>query len=53
MVNAYDDLVGASMESDRKLRALECLQLGIDREYDPDVVDTLSRIIQRQSEYAY
>jgi hypothetical protein len=52
-VNAYDDLVGASVETDRKLRALERLQLGIDREYDPDVVDTLARIIERQSEYAY
>jgi hypothetical protein len=53
VVNAYDDLVGASVESDRKLRALERLQLGIDREYDPAVVDTLERIIERQSEYAY
>ena len=53
VVNAYDDLVGASLESDRKLRAIERLQLGIDREYDPDVVDTLSRIIERQNEYAY
>jgi HD superfamily phosphodiesterase len=53
VVNAYDDLVGASLESDRKLRALERLQLGIDREYDPDVVDTLARIIERQTEYAY
>ena len=53
VVNAYDDLVGASLESDRKLRAIERLQLGIDREYDPDVVDTLSRIIERQSEFAY
>jgi hypothetical protein len=52
-VNAYDDLVGASVESDRKLRALERLQLGIDREFDPAVVDTLARIIERQSEYAY
>ncbi|MBI1376317.1 MAG: HD domain-containing protein [Frankiales bacterium] len=52
-VNAYDDLVGASLESDRKLRAIERLQLGIDREYDPAVVDTLSRIIERQTEYAY
>ncbi|HSN06255.1 MAG TPA: HD domain-containing phosphohydrolase, partial [Candidatus Angelobacter sp.] len=53
VVNAYDDLVGASLESDRKLRALERLQLGIDREYDPAVVDALARIIERQSEYAY
>ena len=53
VVNAYDDLVGASLESDRKLRAIERLQLGIDREYDPVVVDTLSRIIDRQADYAY
>ncbi len=52
-VNAYDDLVGASLESDRKLRAIERLQMGIDREYDPAVVDTLARIIERQTEYAY
>ena len=53
VANAYDDLVGASLEVDRKLRALERLQLGIEREFDPDVVDTLSRIIERQAEYAY
>jgi hypothetical protein len=52
-VNAYDDLVGATLESDRKLRALERLQLGIDREFDPAVVDALARIIERQTEYAY
>jgi hypothetical protein len=53
VVNAYDDLVGASVESDSKMRAIERLQLGIDREYDPAVVDTLARIIERQSEFAY
>lgn len=52
-VNAYDDLVGASLESDRKLQAVERLQLGIDREFDPTVVDTLARIVERQTEYAY
>lgn len=52
-VNAYDDLVGASLESDRRLRAIERLQLGIDREYDPAVVDALARVIERQNEYAY
>ena len=52
-VNAYDDLVGATMESDRKLAAIEQLQLGIDREYDPAVVDALARIIERQNEYAF
>jgi hypothetical protein len=52
-VNAYDDTVGASLESDRKLQAIERLQLGIDREYDPAVVDTLAHIIERSSEHAY
>ncbi len=53
VVNAYDDLVGASLESDRMLQAVERLELGIDREYDPQVVDTLARIVARQTEYAY
>ncbi len=52
-VNAYDDLVGASLESDRKMQAIERLQLGIDREFDPAVVDALARIIERQTEFAY
>ncbi len=53
VVNAYDDFVGSSLESDRKLQALDRLQLGIDRDYDPAVVDMLSRIVERQTEYAY
>jgi hypothetical protein len=48
-VNAYDDLVGASLESDRKLQALERLALGTDREFDPAVVDTLAAIVMRDS----
>ena len=52
-VNAYDDFVGASLEGDRKLRAMERLSLQVDRDYDPAVVDTLARIIERQTEYAY
>ncbi|CAB4846496.1 unannotated protein [freshwater metagenome] len=52
-VNAYDDLVGASLESDRKLQAIGRLELGVDREFDPAVVDALARIIERQTEYAY
>jgi len=52
-VNAYDDFVGASLEGDRKLQAIERLALQVDREYDPAVVDTLARIIERQTEYAY
>jgi HD domain len=52
-VNAYDDFVGDAVESVRKQQAVERLELGIDRDYDPAVVDTLARIIERQVEYAY
>ena len=40
-------------ESDRMQQALERLALGTDREYDPEVVDTLSAIVERQLELAY
>jgi len=48
-VNAYDDLVGGSLESDRRYEALERLRLGMAYEYDPRVVDTLSRVIERST----
>jgi hypothetical protein len=51
--NAYDDLVGASTESDRMASAVERLELSVDRDYDPQVVDTLARIVERQLDYAY
>jgi hypothetical protein len=47
--NDYDDLVGASLESDRMLHAVERLHLGITSEYDPRVVDTLTRIVKRRT----
>ncbi|HET7901951.1 MAG TPA: HD domain-containing phosphohydrolase [Candidatus Nanopelagicales bacterium] len=53
VANAYDDFVGASLESDRKLQAIERLELAVDRDYDPAVVDVLARIVERQTEYAY
>lgn len=52
-VNAYDDLVGASVESDRKLQALERLSLGTDREFDPAVVDALVDIIERENTFSF
>ncbi len=52
-VNAYDDLVGASLEFERKQQAVERLQLSTTRDYDPRVVDVLSRIVERQAAYAY
>lgn len=45
--NAFDDLVGASLESDRRLQALERLHLDTAREFDPRVVATLSRVVER------
>ncbi len=47
--NAYDDLAGTSLESDRQLQALERLALGTDREYDPAVVDMLAAIVMRDA----
>ena len=38
-VNAYDDLVGESSETTRRLDALERLRLGMAYEYDPLVVE--------------
>lgn len=48
-VNAYDDLVGESTETGRRLEALERLRLGMAYEYDPTVVDSLSKAVDRIS----
>jgi HD domain len=47
VANAYDDLVGGSMDSDRRNAALERLRLGVAYEYDPQVVDILTRAVER------
>lgn len=46
-VNAYDDLVGESTEPSRRIEAIERLRLGMAYEYDPRVVDSLARVIER------
>ncbi len=46
-VNAYDDLVGESYEPSRRLEALERLRLGMAYEYDPIVVDSLAKTVER------
>ncbi|KWW99379.1 HD domain-containing protein [Carbonactinospora thermoautotrophica] len=46
-VNAYDDLVGGSLDPTRRAEALERLRLGTASEYDPRVVDSLSRVVER------
>jgi hypothetical protein len=48
-VNAYDDLVAGSLEPVRRLEALERLRLGMAYEYDPRVVESLSRVVERSS----
>ncbi|MBB2915537.1 acid phosphatase family membrane protein YuiD [Streptosporangium becharense] len=47
VTNAYDDLVGGSTDRDRAGAALERLRLGVGGEYDPAVVEALSRVIDR------
>ena len=48
-VNAYDDLVGDNREQGRALEALERLRLGMAYEYDPVVVESLSRVVARST----
>jgi HD domain len=50
-VNAMEDLVGGSVERQRRLDALEQLRIAI-QEYDPAVVEALSRVVDRGARYA-
>ena len=47
VANAYDDFAGGSMESQQRLRALSRLREGAADEYDPLVVDIVSRVVER------
>jgi hypothetical protein len=47
VANAYDDLVGGSMDTDRRVAALDRLRLGVAYEYDPQVVNVLTRVVER------
>jgi response regulator RpfG family c-di-GMP phosphodiesterase len=47
VANAYDDLVGGSMDTERRVAAIDRLRLGVAYEYDPNVVDILTRIVER------
>ena len=49
VANAYDDLVGDTAETTRRLEALERLRLGMAYEYDPLVVESLSKLVERTS----
>ncbi|MEV7519650.1 HD domain-containing protein [Streptomyces sp. NPDC091371] len=46
-VNAYDDLVGGSRHPGGSLAALEHLRLGTGRDYQPEVVECLARVLAR------
>jgi HD domain len=47
--NAFDDLVGSSVEPSRAVAAVERLRLDTASEYDPRVVDALGRLVSRRS----
>lgn len=47
VVNAFDDLVEGQSDADRSAAAIERIQLGLGYEYDPRVVDALSRVLAR------
>lgn len=49
--NAYDDLVGGSVEASRRLDALERLRLGMAYEYDPRVLDSLAKTAGRAARF--
>ena len=46
--NAFDDLVGSSVEPSRAAAAVERLRLDTAAEYDPRVVEALSRLVSRR-----
>jgi hypothetical protein len=45
--NAFDDMVGGSLDSGPRFSALERLRLAMAYDYDPRVVQSLSRIVER------
>ena len=49
VVNAYDDLAGGSLESERRLDALDQLRLNMAYDYDPTIVDCLTRVVGRST----
>jgi HD domain len=47
--NAFDDLVGSSLDPARADAAVQQLRLDTANEYDPDAVEALSRVVSRRS----
>lgn len=52
VANAFDDLSGGVRGGDGESRAMERIHLGLGYEYDPRVVDSLSRVLARTSRAA-
>ena len=48
VANAFDDLVGEASRRHREERAMERIHLGLGYEYDPRVVDALTRVLDRR-----
>jgi hypothetical protein len=51
VANAYDDLVGGALDPERRLAALRRIRLGTATEYDPRVVESLTRIVEAAEPY--
>jgi hypothetical protein len=49
--NAYDDMVGGALDPDRRLAAVHRIRLGMAVEYDPRVVESLTRIVESTRPY--
>jgi hypothetical protein len=47
--NAFDDLVGSSLDQGRAAAAVQRLRLDTASEYDPATVEALSRVVNRRS----
>jgi response regulator RpfG family c-di-GMP phosphodiesterase len=47
--NAFDDLVGSSLDPGRSAAAVQQLRLDTASEYDPEAVEALSRVVNRRS----
>lgn len=48
VANAFDDLVGENGDAERRTAVVERLRMDTDSEYDPRVVDALSRVLERR-----
>ena len=47
--NAFDDLVGSSLDPGRAAEAVQRLRLEVASEYDPSTVEALNRVVNRRS----